>query len=162
MVLTRTCSRATLIAAAMLVMATASAAQRPYDARETRIISGTIDGPTALSRVADLTIAPNGDLYVVQPMTQSISVFDSHGAFLRTIGRRGRGPGEFMSPGVIGWHADTLWVDDPALGRISLLSTSGTSRRTIPLPLPGDARLLADGSVLLWDRITLESRGGPS
>jgi len=61
---------------------------------------------------AAVAVGPAGELLVAQPSVATIAVFDSAGHYLRSIGRPGRGPGEFSFVGRIGWTRDTLWVVD--------------------------------------------------
>jgi hypothetical protein len=117
-----------------------------------------VDEPDySLTYVADLEVGPDGRIYVLQSQEQLIRVFDGTGRFVGTIGRRGEGPGEFLSPHNMGWSGDTLWVIDGGLSRISFFDRDGTflsSLRTNWPPPGGDftrifpLTLLADGSVL--------------
>lgn len=62
---------------------------------------GVVEGDPVyvFSFVADARTLPNGDVVVVdggfQGTEQELRIFDSGGRHLRTIGRRGKGPGEF-------------------------------------------------------------------
>ena len=81
-----------------------------------------------------------------------IFVYDSSGAFSRTIGRSGEGPGEFgfririeVGPG------DTLYATDEGNARFQALTASGEYVRSFSLP--GNVRrftLLGDGSLLFF------------
>lgn len=79
-------------------------------------------------------------VYVGQPREYHVKVIDlSSGRVVRTIGRRGAGPGEVESITRLSWHGDTLVVADRLQGRISLFDTAGThvrTERTISRPLP--------------------------
>ena len=82
---------------------------------------GEIDHPElAFSRIADLGVGPDGHLYLAQPQDSRVTVLTRDGQVVRHIGRRGSGPGEFMSPGMVGWFADTLWVLDTGTRRATL------------------------------------------
>lgn len=121
--------------------------------------AGAGDGPGGLTFVSDVTVARDGTLYVSQPQEKVVKVYSAAGRYLRSFGREGAGPGEFDRPSTLGWRGDTLWVADPAQGRISLFRPDGTFLRSIAfshtsratdgrLQIPGS--LLADGSVLGW------------
>ena len=65
---------------------------------DTVAVIGGLDGPgfhviTHLSRVA---VDSRGRIVVVAPQFPELSVFDSTGAFIRTVGRGGEGPGEYQ------------------------------------------------------------------
>ena len=47
------------------------------------------------NRIQDIAVDDNGDIYVADSQATQIRVFDLNGKFLRTIGRKGQGPGEF-------------------------------------------------------------------
>lgn len=99
-----------------------------------------------------------GNIYVLLPREAKVRVFSASGRFLRTLGRKGQGPGEMMWPLAMGWRADTLWVRDVELYRVNLISsTTGNPLRTILDRMPmgkgryvsgPPAALLSDGSLL--------------
>ncbi len=95
---------------------------------------GAVEGPNALSAVHRLTVDARGDrVYVPQEMSGRVRVFDARsGESLYSMGRSGEGPGEFRLIGVIGWTADTLYVTDFLLARISYFSPDGDFYRTGP------------------------------
>ena len=67
-------------------------------ALDTVVVIGGVDGPglhvvTHLSRVA---VDSRGRIVVVASQFPELSVFDSTGAFIRTVGRWGEGPGEYQ------------------------------------------------------------------
>ncbi|MBW3572062.1 MAG: hypothetical protein KY467_13255 [Gemmatimonadetes bacterium] len=127
--------------------------------------AGAGDGPGALTYVSDVTIGRDGTLYVAQPREKVVKTYTPAGRYLRSIGREGAGPGEFESPGSLGWRGDTLWVTDPAQTRISLFRPDGTFLRAITFSHASQvtegrtqipAYLLADGSVLGWWQVPLQ------
>ncbi|MFG0252386.1 MAG: 6-bladed beta-propeller [Phycisphaerales bacterium JB038] len=114
--------------ASTLVVAQAGIAQEavvyPADlptleAREFVRLGAFDDSVLAFSRITDLGVGPDGRLYVAQAQEASVVVLEPDGALVRRIGRRGQGPGEFLSPAGLGWRGDTLWVVDAASRRIS-------------------------------------------
>jgi len=50
------------------------------------------------SRIGGLDVNSNGDIYAIDASSAQIRVFDSHGQYLRSIGRKGQGPGEMQMP----------------------------------------------------------------
>lgn len=122
--------------------------------RDLRI--GSVDDPDYdLSAVKGLVVGPGGQIYVGQ--RYEVRLYDPRGKFVRAIGRRGSGPGEFQQVGGIGWRGDTLWATDDPAYRINLFSPRGDALQTLRIDaplLPGASRptrpagLLADGSVV--------------
>lgn len=98
-----------------------------------------IDGMAAdLVPVEGLTVAANGTVAIVQNMDHAIRFFNAAGSDLGSLGGRGQGPGEFARIARIGWLADTLWVLDASLQRVTLIRPDRSFDRTFPLrPEPG-------------------------
>lgn len=89
----------------------------------------TLGGPadTGWTRLKDVVADAHGTMYVLDEGAAQIRVFDSAGAPLRVIGRKGAGPAEFGEAyGMgIGWLGDTLAVLDPGNGRVARLTPTG-------------------------------------
>lgn len=77
----------------------------------------TLDGD--FGRIADLEVDAQGILYVADAMAQEIRVFAKDGSALETIGRRGRGPGEFQGLRDLAVRGDSLYALDSSLQRVS-------------------------------------------
>lgn len=71
-----------------------------------------------------IALDDDGTVYVSDEKPTVIKQFAPSGAFVRTIGREGHGPGEFVSAS-IDVHGGYLYVDDPANTRISRFDTAG-------------------------------------
>ena len=148
---------------------------------EPEIRIGSIDDPEqALGTIGHVVIGPEGELFVSQPESGNIRVFNPDGRLSRIIGRRGQGPGEFENVSYIGFKGDTLFATDDGSGRISYFSPDGALWRTdawlvdigsghrlgnsaetvIYLPTTPHA-LLPDGTGLAEVAGVVMSRGGP-
>jgi len=113
------------------------------------------DDPGVLVGPFDVEVSSDGFVYVSQPQLAEVTVFAPTGAYSHTVGRRGRGPGEFQNPGAVRFLADTLTVLEFGTG-ISLLSPDGEYYDRVsfmldappgrPFPMAPIA-LLADGNV---------------
>jgi hypothetical protein len=119
---------------------------------------GSPDDPElAFTWFSDLEVGPDGTIYTVHPQENAIRVHDSDGAYVRTIGREGEGPGEFKSVGPLGMLGDTLWVLDYGTYRFSFFDLDGDllGSQRIPIDLghtpdelpPRPNGLLSDGSI---------------
>lgn len=87
--------------------------------------------------ITDLALGPDGRIYVLDRQSRELRIFDAGGAHLRTAGRHGAGPGEFMDPRGIRWHPDgTLWVMDRGSQRYTVLSADGEFVTTHPRRVP--------------------------
>ena len=124
---------------------------------------GSEDEPgNVLTRVSQVRLGPGGAMLVGQPMDHTIRVYDGAGRAVRSIGRRGSGPGEFEGLGGFGFLGDTLYASDHRLGRVSLFSADGGFHTTFilrspliddhspPWYLPGSpSSFLSDGTAMV-------------
>jgi hypothetical protein len=76
----------------------------------------------------------NGIIAVSQRQDYSIRFFDDAGKSLGSFGRQGGGPGEFDGIDRFGWVADTLWVGDRGLNRLTFVSANQTLIRSVLIP----------------------------
>ncbi|MCG2577170.1 6-bladed beta-propeller [Dechloromonas sp. XY25] len=84
------------------------------------IDSGVLERPTGLA-----WDAKEGLLYVSDTQAHQIKVFDMTGRQVRTIGRRGEGPGEFNFPTFLSLSRDRLVVSDTMNARVQLIPLDG-------------------------------------
>lgn len=92
-------------------------------------LEGGIGTPGELIDPGDVAVGEDGMVYVADTDPAVIKVYDSTGAFLRTIGREGEGPGEFRVAYLAVWGSYLL-VQDPRVARASLFDTSGAFVRS--------------------------------
>lgn len=87
----------------------------------------------AFVREPHLVLDSKGRLYVLPRSDDPrVRVLDQDGAFVRYVGRRGDGPGEFTSIAAMGLAGDTLWLQDFPTGRTSFFDQDGTHLYTEP------------------------------
>lgn len=113
------------------------------------------DPAAQFSSIGGLAKLDDGRIVVLDEGSAELRFFDSTGAHLRTVGRRGEGPGEF-SGGFLALHrlpGDSLLVTEPLPLRQSLFAPSGEFVRIVPgVPVAGSrmpaiaAALFADGT----------------
>lgn len=90
-------------------------------------------------------------------------IYSSAGAFLRTIGRSGSGPGEFQAPDDVIWlPGDSALVMDGVTRRATVLTRDGRPARSIQIPatLHNTAVLSWPSRVLSTGRISAPSTVG--
>lgn len=85
--------------------------------------------PAELIEPTSIAVDAQRRLYVADTKPSVIKVFDSTGAFVRSIGHEGEGPGEFRSA-YIAVRGNRLLVHDPMATRTSFFDTSGTFLRS--------------------------------
>ncbi|CAN5775680.1 hypothetical protein BH23GEM10_BH23GEM10_09710 [soil metagenome] len=134
--------RATLVA--LLVLALLVVAWLWWDGRPAAAVAEGGDACTIdLQRAAQL----RGDhvQFALPASTESfhalatlgeIHLFNTSGAYVRTIGRRGEGPGEFAGiQAILGLSGDRFAVFDGSLARLTVMTSDGEVVQTAPLPL---------------------------
>ena len=92
---------------------------------------GLSDGPSALQlfHVQDVRRRADGNVLVVNAGTQEVRLYSPSGAYIRTIGRSGSGPGEFRSPRRLWLDThDSIIVAD--LDRLLIFDSAGTFVRS--------------------------------
>lgn len=103
-----------------------------------------MDGPDEVlfGRIVSVSVDDAGNLVVADGQARAIRIFDGDGAYLRTMGGPGEGPGEFGSLAGA-WHAKegTVVAADPMLDRITSFGSDG-EERTATLHAPGDRATL--------------------
>ncbi len=104
-----------------------------------------------------------GRFYVAHSYATSFKVFDKNGKFVRLIGRKGGGPGEFE--GIVGIHisiGDSVRVLDYSLSRQSVYSPDLSFYRSTPLALKPSINsvVLDNGSTVVNVRLRSASLSG--
>lgn len=111
-------------------------------------IGSVAGGPEEFGRIRSLIADDAGNVYVADNLADEVRVFDAEGRHLRTIGRRGGGPGEFESLYSVAWLGDHLGAMDPGNARISVLTPDGAWIDGIRyFPITGPASLIRLHSV---------------
>ena len=78
----------------------------------------------------------NGNIYVLDYQAAEVRVFDPEGQYLRTITRRGQGPGEIIEANGILLSGDTLlWMHDHGQYMIIGVDPQGAEVRRFPKPV---------------------------
>ena len=85
----------------------------PFALEEDLLLGGDPEKEVSyFPRGAILAVDTPGNLFVVDIGNRRVQMFDRSGAFVRTIGRQGQGPGEYMFPAGVHFGADgTIWID---------------------------------------------------
>lgn len=151
---------------ALLLYASIASAQGRWRLEEEVRIGSLDEGPASFSRVHDIGVTPNGNIFVLDAVAQELRLFDPTGRFLRTVARKGAGPGEIgRANGLVVMSNGRVWVNDPANGRLSVFTADGMFERQHRVLITGYAYrwdAWVDSAGLIHDRIWLERPGGVS
>jgi hypothetical protein len=108
------------------------------------------------AQIADVLPAANGALYVVDRGDMELRVYDAAGRYVRTMARRGQGPGEFTAAsGLAELRDGRLLLYDSGNRRINVYSSTGATLAHWPLAssVPGGSRaLVVDTSGFVYYR----------
>lgn len=107
---------------------------------------GVVEGDEeySFSRIVDLTVLPDDRLVVSDADAPGLRLFDRNGDFVRTLGARGEGPGEFAAaPSIAGYSGDTLHAWDSRTGRRTAFTTGGDVLESVGLTSGGGYRIRA-------------------
>lgn len=112
---------------------------------ELRRVAETIEVRTLLESTPDLQpadvrgalVAPNGEIAVVDVESHQVLILDSAVDFVRRIGHRGSGPGEFEGVELVAYWGDSLAAYDMNQRRLSLLRRDGSLIRQERIEVAG-------------------------
>ena len=100
---------------------------------------GSADGTdpnVTFAAIRGIQAAADGTIYVLDQQASEVRVFDSGGGYLRTIARRGEGPGEIGQANGILLSGDTLlWIHDTHRWTIVGVDTDGREVRRFDKPV---------------------------
>jgi len=83
-------------------------------------------GADRVQRPTGLAIDPvNSEVFVSDTAAHDIKVFNLDGVYLRTIGYRGTGPGEFNGPTHLSFDHGRLFVTDTFNARVQIMTAAG-------------------------------------
>jgi hypothetical protein len=112
------------------------------------VIRDTVgDAEPSLLYPTGATVLSNGTIAVVDQYAAAVRFFDRSGQLVRTVGRKGEGPGEFLDPYWLGQCAtDSLFVWDFTTKRMSVMDSAGELvREYTPQGRPGLFRCVREG-----------------
>jgi hypothetical protein len=117
--------------------------------------TGDVNAPQTY--VVGLAVSRSGRVFSLDYSSRSVQILGASGRVVRTVGRKGSGPGEFQSLGAIGSNEAGFWVTDPALDRITYFDENGNVERVVTIstvrlssggPKSHVIRPLGDGSIV--------------
>jgi hypothetical protein len=90
-----------------------------------------------LGRPVAMAFGPDG-LYIADALDCAVKVFSAEGRFLRSLGRKGSGPGELNLPSGVAVREDVIAVADTLNFRVQTFHPDGRPRGGFKLPFPPD------------------------
>jgi hypothetical protein len=112
---------------------------------------GRAQGDAVFSSARRIAVDDNGNIYVGDSRQACIKVFDKFGAFVRTIGRRGQGPGELASIESIAISRDDRELIVGDIGKLSVFDLQGRFKSDFRIRgLSAAACRDSRGNVVVW------------
>lgn len=104
-----------------------------------------------------IAVDEKGNVYVADYAANHVKKFDAKGAFIKTLGREGQGPGEFNSPYTMAYGSGRLMVWNMRNTCFTTITTEGEHIQTRTLNRleegwPTKFRSLPDGRILMETR----------
>jgi len=91
-----------------------------------------------------------GKIYVTDMLDCSVKKFDDIGNFIKKVGRRGQGPGEFTTPATIRFHDGYLFVSEQQMPGIQVFDKDLNFKYRIPFSIPiSDFHVFNENKILL-------------
>ncbi len=115
--------------------------------------------PGVLESPWGTTLSANGYLATIDFRNVAVRLYGPDGKFLRAIGRRGEGPGEYRVP-FAAFFKDSLYVYDPQLRRASVFTVDGKLVRTVPTTANDQFPIFFDARGLMALRVSSSVPGG--
>jgi hypothetical protein len=121
----------------MLFAASTALAQQPAKWRlvEEWRVGGDVDGPHSFADTRGMALLPDGRIAIVDYKDAQVFILDAKGQPIRTVGRKGSGPGEFDRPnGLVITPKGEIVVNDPnGNNRFTILASNGDFVKTVPM-----------------------------
>ncbi|MEP6835771.1 MAG: hypothetical protein ABJB74_20455 [Gemmatimonas sp.] len=125
------------LAAGWLIVSTVGNAQSGVPAKKL-IAEFRIDGAKEeFTNVFQILPQSNGDVTTFSSEETFARLYSAKGALKKKFMRKGAGPGEVKNVGSVGMLADSIWVFDYELRRISLFEPNGSFLRSWQMKPPG-------------------------
>ena len=115
-----------------------------------------VDENYMFRRVSDIEVDVGGNIYVLDSRECRIQIYDKDGKYLKTIGRKGEGPGEFQRAGRMNLSAkDKLYVDE--YKKIIIFDKDRTFEKNVNTDFHLSSYLVTkEGNFLGWSFIRTE------
>ena len=105
------------------------------------------EGDSTFGDVRGIDVDGQGRLYATDGLDGTVRVFDSTGAFLRLLGRRGEGPGEFDVPQGVDVLGSRVFVYDGDGARVAVWDTAGHLQSSQRIPVTSYGYFWEGGAV---------------
>ena len=117
-------------------------------------------GDYSFNQIQTLAVDAQENIFVLDYKESHVKVFDKTGKYLRTIGRKGQGPGELAGPMAMAFDhpSGALLVLEAGAHRISRFDSQGKFFKALPLKSVGGLRMRLDsiGNIFILESVYSE------
>ena len=128
---------------------------------EVRVSDEALPRDAGFQNPRGIAIDAQGRIYVADAGAEHLKVFGPDGKFVRTIGRKGQGPGEFQGPEFVEIGSSRIFVWEAMNRRISIFDAEGKFLASAPFS-PGSFGVFIRMSVLPDGRLIVHYERGLS
>ncbi len=113
---------------------------------EEELSIGEAEGPEEymFSRIRSVAVDDEERIYILDTTEAHVKVFDKNGKYIRTIGRKGQGPGELQSPLFVYITSQNELVVEDFASRLAFFSLEGEFKRNLLTTKIGALRIDID------------------
>lgn len=114
---------------------------------------GVADGDAhyMLGAIGDIAVGPSGNIYIWDRSVPAIRMYDAAGKYVKTIGAKGSGPGEYRAGAALAFARNgNLLMWDPGNARINVYTPSGGVLASWPT-LSGGSGMASGRGLLMVD-----------
>jgi hypothetical protein len=123
----------------LALLAAASAASAQTSAPKTLQVmwqAGGGDSDSSFAEITMIAVGPKGEVVTWDRRSNALRLFDDAGKSVRSIGRKGAGPGEFNGVSGMAWGPDgRFYVWDSGNGRLNVYRANGDFEKQMRLPV---------------------------
>jgi hypothetical protein len=111
------------------------------------------DEAQAFHEPTDIEVGTDGFIYILDAGNSRIQVFDDTGKFINTIGREGKGPGEFTYPVDLAIDNQNNLAISESMGRVQILDSKGAYKKGFKPTdtFPGELAVNQEGILFLYN-----------
>ncbi len=95
-----------------------------------------------------LAVNEGGDIFVMDQGDTCVKVFSKNGTYLRSIGRKGQGPGELQNPNSLHLTKDGRLIFEDFVRGLNVFGPDGTFREFLPATAFVDILVTPDGRIV--------------
>ena len=110
--------------------------------------------------VWDVAVNDDGDIFVMDQADACVKVYAKDGAYLRSIGRKGQGPGELQNPNSLHLIRGSRLVFEDYIRGLNIFTQDGTFVKFMPTTYFISVLVTPEGRIVAWANTVQSDRPG--